>query len=170
MTRTWLLIPVFALLTALGAQVSVPMTPVPMTLQSLAVVAAGLVLGWLGGGAAMGLYLLLGAVGLPVFSDGGAGLDALTGPTAGYLWSFPIAAAVAGLAPAAKGWRGPTLAMAAALFAHAMILGLGAAWLARSVGWPEAWGFGVAPFLIGAVVKSAVAVLACAALRRFRPA
>ena len=170
MSRTWLLIPVFALLTALGAQVSVPMTPVPMTLQSLAVVAAGFVLGWRGGAAAMALYLLLGALGLPVFSDGGAGLDALTGPTAGYLWSFPLAAALTGLAPHAKGWRGAALAMGAALLAHATILGLGAAWLARSTGWTEAWAFGVSPFLIGAVVKSAVAVLVCAALGRLRRA
>ncbi|RZI98600.1 MAG: biotin transporter BioY [Brevundimonas sp.] len=170
MFRTWLLIPAFALLTAFGAQVSVPMTPVPMTLQSLAVVAAGLVLGWRGGAAAMGLYLLLGAVGLPVFSDGGAGLDALTGPTSGYLWSFPFAAAIAGLAPSTKDWRGIALALAAALLAHALILGLGAAWLAQSTGWSEAFTFGVAPFLIGAVVKSAVAVAVCAALHRFRRA
>lgn len=170
MTRTWLLIPVFALLTALGTQVSVPMTPVPMTLQSLAVVAAGLVLGWRGGAAAMALYLLVGAVGLPVFSDGGAGLDALTGPTAGYLWSFPFAAAIAGFAPATKDWRGIALAMGAALLAHAVILGLGAVWLAQSIGWTEAVTFGVTPFLIGAVVKSAAAVAVCAALHRFRRA
>ena len=168
--RPRLLIPVFSLLTALGAQISVPMTPVPMTLQSLVVVLSGLFLGWRYAAVAMGLYLAIGAAGLPVFSDGGSGLDALMGPTAGYLWSFPLAAAVAGLASSARGWRGAGLAMSAALVAHLMILCLGASWLMRSIGGTEALAVGFTPFLVGAVVKSALAVLALVALSRFRPA
>ena len=168
-SRPWLPIPVFSLLTALGAQISVPMTPVPMTLQSLVVVLSGLFLGWRYAAVAMGLYLAIGAAGLPVFSDGGSGLDALMGPTAGYLWSFPLAAAVAGLASSARGWRGAGLAMSAALVAHLMILCLGASWLMRSIGGTEALAVGFTPFLIGAVVKSALAVLAVVTLRRFRP-
>lgn len=157
MSRLWIAVPVFALLTALGAQFSVPMTPVPMTLQSLFVVLSGLVLGARGGAAAMGLYLFLGAVGLPVFSDGGSGLDALTGPTAGYLAAFPImAGVVGGLAhrPVLASFVGMSML---AVAAHLLILGLGAGWLATRIGATEALAVGFTPFLIGAVVKSVVA-------------
>jgi biotin transport system substrate-specific component len=87
-----------ALVVAASAQVSVPvpLSPVPMTLQPLAVLAVGGLLGALGGGAALVLYLTLGLLGLPVFFAGGAGLGHVLGPTGGYLLAFPAAAAVAG--------------------------------------------------------------------------
>lgn len=87
-----------ALVVALSAQVVVPVpfSPVPMTLQPLAVLAVGGLLGGTGGLSALILYLLLGVVGLPVFAAGGSGILHLSGPTGGYLLAFPLAAAVAG--------------------------------------------------------------------------
>lgn len=74
-----------------------PFSPAPVTLQVLGVFLAGLLLGSLWGAAAMVLYLLAGALGAPVFSGGGAGLGVLLGPTGGYLFSYPLAAAVVGV-------------------------------------------------------------------------
>jgi biotin transport system substrate-specific component len=69
---------------------------VPVTLQTLAVMLTGMVLGWRLGFLAVALYLVLGLVGLPVFSGGRGGLGVLAGPTVGYLLAFPFAAAVCG--------------------------------------------------------------------------
>lgn len=87
-----------ALLVALGAQVVVPVpfSPVPMTLQPLAVLAVGGLLGAAGGLSALVLYLVLGILGFPVFAGGGSGAWHLVGPTGGYLLAFPVAAAVTG--------------------------------------------------------------------------
>ena len=73
-----------------------PLSPAPVTLQVLGVFLAGLFLGPLWGAAAMVLYLLAGALGAPVFSNGGAGLGVLLGPTGGYLFSYPLAALAVG--------------------------------------------------------------------------
>jgi len=87
----------FAALSALGARLSVPLpgTPVPFTLQPVAVLLAGLLLGARAGAASQLTYLAAGAMGLPVFAAGG-GLAYLAGPTGGYLLAFPVAAALAG--------------------------------------------------------------------------
>jgi biotin transport system substrate-specific component len=96
-----------AALVAASAQVvvPVPLSPVPMTLQPLAVLAVGGVLGAAGGASALALYLGLGLLGLPVFAGGGAGLVHVLGPTGGYLLAFPAAAAAAGAvaSPGAEG-------------------------------------------------------------------
>jgi biotin transport system substrate-specific component len=89
-----------AALTGAFAYVSFPnpFSPAPISLHVLGVFLAGLLLGPLWGGLSMGLYLLTGAVGAPVFAGGAAGVGVLLGPTAGYLWSYPIAAfAIGGL-------------------------------------------------------------------------
>lgn len=89
----------FAVALALASQVAVPIpgTPVPITLQPLVVVLAGMWLGPAAGAASMVLYLLAGAAGLPVFSPFGApGLARFVGPTGGYLFAYPVAAFVAG--------------------------------------------------------------------------
>ncbi|MDL5362980.1 biotin transporter BioY [Halalkalicoccus sp. NIPERK01] len=87
-----------AALTGAFAYVSFPypLSPAPVTLQVLGVFLAGILLGPVWGGAAMALYLVAGAVGAPVFAGGEAGLGSLVGPTAGYLWSYPLAAAAVG--------------------------------------------------------------------------
>ncbi len=159
----------FALLTALCAQVAVPMVPVPMTLQTFAVLLAGAVLGGRGGAVSVLLYLALAALGLPVLSDGGAGVERFTGPTAGYLLAFPMAALAVGLIVRRPAFRGPLAGVAVMLAAHLFILAAGTLWLAGSLGAAEAVAVGFTPFLIGAGVKS-VAVVACAALLRRLPA
>lgn len=156
----------FAVLTALAAQVSVPMVPVPMTLQSLAVVLAGGVLGPRRGVAAMGLYLAAAAIGLPVLSDGRGGLEALTGPTAGYLVGFVLAAWASGEAGRRRWLNRPVAGIAILSAAHLLILLPGAVWLARGIGWSDALAGGFTPFLPGAVVKSAAAWLILAWARR----
>lgn len=87
-----------AALTAALAQVTVPypFSPAPFTLQTVGVYLAGLLLGPVWGALSLLLYLLAGVAGAPVFAGGGAGLGAITGPTGGYLVSFPIAAGVIG--------------------------------------------------------------------------
>ena len=87
-----------ALVVASSAQVTVPvpLSPVPMTLQPLAVLAVGGLLGATFGGSALLLYLGLGLLGLPVFAAGSGGLLHVLGPTGGYLLAFPAAAAVTG--------------------------------------------------------------------------
>ena len=90
----------FAAMMAVGAQIAIPIpgTPVPFTLQPLAVVLAGLCLGPAAGAGSMALYILIGALGAPVFSPIGApGVLRLIGPTGGYLLAAPAAAAIAGL-------------------------------------------------------------------------
>src|SRR5919112_5150388 len=83
---------------AVAAQfvVPVPLSPVPMTLQPLAVLVVGGLLGAPAGVSALVLYIGLGALGLPVFAAGGSGLPHLIGPTGGYLLAFPVAAGVTG--------------------------------------------------------------------------
>jgi len=93
------LVAVFAALVAAAA--FVPGVPVgalgvPITIQTLAVMLTGLVLGAGRGFAAVGLYVLLGLAGLPIFSGGRSGLGILAGPSAGYIIAFPLAAAAAG--------------------------------------------------------------------------
>ena len=96
--RSVLAIALAALLVSVAAQVVVPLplTPIPFTLQPLAVLVVGGVLGARRGAAALALYLAMGLVGLPVFAAGGSGVARLMGPTGGYLLAFPVAAAATG--------------------------------------------------------------------------
>ena len=86
----------FALLTAIGAQIEIPLKPVPLTLQTLFVLLSGAFLGKRNGFLSMVLYLGLGATGLPVFAGAALGFAVLVGPTGGYLLAFPVAAFVIG--------------------------------------------------------------------------
>ncbi len=86
----------FTLATIIGAQIQIPHEPIPYTLQTFFVMIGAAFLGARNGAISQGLYLLLGAIGLPVFALGGFGIERLLGPTGGYLLSFPIAAFVIG--------------------------------------------------------------------------
>jgi biotin transport system substrate-specific component len=86
----------FSILTAIGAQIEIPTQPVPFTLQTFFVLLAGAFLGKRGGLLSMGLYLILGIIGAPVFSGGTFGISRILGPTGGYLLAFPIAALAVG--------------------------------------------------------------------------
>jgi biotin transport system substrate-specific component len=86
----------FVVLIAIGAQIEIPNQPVPFTMQTFFVLLAGALLGKRDGAISMSFYLLLGSIGLPVFSGGAFGLAKIIGPTGGYLLSFPIAAFAVG--------------------------------------------------------------------------
>lgn len=154
------LVVAFSLLTALAAQVVVPLpwTPVPLTGQTFAVLLTGALLGSRLGAAAMILYLVEGALGLPFFRGGAGGAAHFAGATAGYLLAFPAAAFVTGLL-AERGWdRKFSTAAAAMALGSLVILAAGWAWLALFFRTGvEAFVVGVAPFLAGDVLKIALA-------------
>lgn len=154
------LVVAFSLLTALSAQVAIPLpwTPVPLTGQTFAVLLTGALLGSRLGALAMVAYLIEGASGLPFFAAGGSGLQRLLfSPTSGYLLSYPAAAFVVGLL-AERGWdrRFTTAAVAMAVGSIVILLG-GWAWLCSFFGAAGAWAAGVTPFLIGDCIKIALA-------------
>lgn len=159
---------VFFAATAAGAYVAVPLgfTPVPMTLQTLFVLLAGVVLGPIGGGASQLLYLGVGVVGVPIFAGGAGGLPWVFGPTGGYLMAFPLAAALTGWI---AGREGGTARTAAGLLAGTLaIFALGAGWLVAAgfVGVEQVFASAVAPFLPGAALKAAIALAAARPLTR----
>ncbi len=149
---------------AVSAKVEVPFWPVPMTMQSLAVLLIGLGYGWRLGIATVLAYLAEGAAGLPVFAGPAAGLGYLAGPTGGYLAGFVLAAGLAGW----LGARGIGRVSLAMVLGHAVIFALGVAWLAGLLGWPRAVALGFMPFLAGTVVKCALGVALVLAARRSR--
>lgn len=146
----------------LAAKVSfpVPMSPVPVTLQTFAVTVVGALLGWRLGGLCLLAYLALGAAGVPVFSGDGTGLAKFQGPTAGYLFAFPLAAVAVG-AIVERGWVGASLwrLCLVMLLGNAVCLGFGAAWLGAMVGAEKALAKGLMPFLPGAALKSLLAAV-----------
>ncbi|MFO7892374.1 MAG: biotin transporter BioY [Longimicrobiales bacterium] len=163
--RRLIAVTAFAIATALGAQVFVPLpfTPVPMTLQTAFVVLAGALLGPRLGAASQLAYLAMGVAGLPVFAGGGLGLAHLVGPTGGYLLAFPVTAYVAGLVARPSGRKDVVelVRLFAGLFiASLVILAGGAAWLAAVTGDVSgALTLAVVPFLIGDVVKVGLVAL-----------
>jgi biotin transport system substrate-specific component len=121
-----------SLFVALCAQPSLrlPFNPVPLTLQNFAVLLVGLLLGWQRGFAALLLYLVEGASGLPVFSPGGAGgIAQLFGPTGGYLMAYPFVAAVSGWLYE-RGSRSFIRAAVAAFAGEVLLFASGVGWLA----------------------------------------
>jgi biotin transport system substrate-specific component len=150
----------FSLLTALSAQVAIPLpwTPVPITGQTFAVLLTGALLGSRLGALAMLAYLIEGASGLPFFAAAGGGVQRLLfSPTSGYLLAYPAAAFVVGLL-AERGWDRRFVTAAAAMAVGSVLILLGGwAWLARFSSPAAAWSVGVAPFLVGDVVKIALA-------------
>lgn len=151
-----------SVVTALAAQIAVPLpwTPVPITGQTFAVVLSGAVLGARRAALAQILYLAEGALGLPVFAAGGAGIANLLGPTGGYLVAFPIAAAITGTL-AQRGWdRHFGTMLVAMLAASTAIFAFGLLWLARFVPAGQLLGAGLLPFLPGDLIKSTLAALA----------
>ncbi|HEU4872256.1 MAG TPA: biotin transporter BioY [Pyrinomonadaceae bacterium] len=158
-TRSAGLVIVFSLFIAACAQFSIQIGPVPITGQSFAVLLTGALLGSRLGAAAVIAYLVEGALGLPFFAGGGAGIVRFFGPTGGYLVAFPAAAFIVG-AFAEHGWdkRYPTAVAAMAIGSFVILLG-GWAWFTILTNTPPVAAFqiAVAPFLIGDVVKIALA-------------
>jgi biotin transport system substrate-specific component len=151
-------------LLALSAKLKVPFYPVPMTMQTFAVLVIGMAYGWRLAAATLALYLAEGAAGLPVFAgtpEKGIGVAYMLGPTGGYLLGYVLAAALVGWL-AERGWdRGIGFAALAMLAGNAVIYVPGLLWLGAVVGWDKpvlAWG--LAPFLWGDLAKLALAALA----------
>ena len=167
----------FALLTAVAAQISIPLgfTPVPLTGQTFAVLLAGGVLGSRRGGLSMLLYVALGAIGLPFYADGASGWTAATGATAGYLVGFIVAAVVVGLMAEHGQDRKLSTSIPAFIAGTMIIYTVGAGWLAYDLGLPltaaagepSAISLGVAPFLVGDVFKALLAGALLPAAWRF---
>lgn len=158
-------IAVGALAIAAAAQVTVARDPVPLTLQTLAVLVVGGVLGPRRGSLAALLYVLLGILGLPVFAEGAStpGTAFLESKTAGFLVGFVPAAALAGI----KAQR-PLATLGLCLAAHAVILLIGGSVLALHIGVTPAVEHGIRPFLAGALLKSLVAAAIIMSLRGTR--
>jgi len=164
--RWMVLASLMAALTAVGAYIHVPIGPVPMVLSTLFVLLAGLLLGSRWGMASMSLYLLVGAIGIPVFAGGKGGLAHFLGPTGGYLFGFVLSAWITGLISERLRhlWIGKILAVIVGSLA---IYSLGVPWLKMitQMSWPKTLMVGMFPFLIGDAVKASVALILARAVR-----
>ncbi|MCW5875448.1 MAG: biotin transporter BioY [Anaerolineales bacterium] len=155
-----LLILLSALFIAALAQVRIPLQPVPITGQTLAVLLVGMALGSRRGPLAVLAYLGMAAAGLPFFTGGQAGLAYMGGPTGGYLVGFVAAAWLVGWL-AERGWgRSLGLTLAAMALGNLAIYAFGISWLQTLMGgWQPALAAGLYPFLIGDTIKALLAAL-----------
>jgi biotin transport system substrate-specific component len=164
--RWMVLASLMAALTAVGAYIYVPIGPVPIVLTTLFALLAGLLLGSRWGLASMGLYVLVGAMGIPVFAGGKGGLAHLFGPTGGYLFGFVLASWVTGFISERS--RGLLIWEIFAILAGSVaIYGLGIPWLkmVTKMTWPKTFLVGMVPFLIGDAVKASAALVLARAVR-----
>lgn len=169
--RGLVLVSFFAALTAVLAYLKIPLpfTPVPVTGQTLGVMLAGLVLGSKLGFTSQVIYLLLGIVGLPVFSGGNAGIGVLTSHTGGYLWSFPIAAYLIGVLVEGRKdadirWFFFATIVGSIFVVYFFGLVQFSIVLKRSLG--ESFMLAAAPFLPGDILKALLATVVGSKLRR----
>jgi biotin transport system substrate-specific component len=161
MTRVALM----AAVTAVAAQITIPLpfSPVPFTMQVLAVLLSGMLLGARNGALSQLVYVLVGAAGAPVFAGFSGGLGVIFGPTGGYLLSYPLAAALAGLAAGTVARASRRRALLAGFLwgcaGLAAIYAVGATWLAAVTGLPPlaALAQGVLPFVPLDLVKTGLA-------------
>lgn len=146
---------------ALSAQIAVPMYPVPMTLQTLAILIVGLTYGARLGAVTLLAYLVEGAAGLPVFANGNAGLAYMTGPTGGFLLGFVIMAFLAGYAADRRLTRGVISTSVVTLVVSALLYVPGLLWPALAMGktLDVLWLHWMSPFLAGDAVKAVLAAL-----------
>jgi biotin transport system substrate-specific component len=154
------------LVLAIASRITVPMVPVPITMQTFAITMIGALYGWRLATLTVLAWLGEAALGLPMLANGAGGLAPFFGPTAGYLVSFPVVAALAGWL-SERGWTGARYirSFVAHLFANVLCLAIGGAWLAALIGAEKGWLLGVAPFILGAVLKSALAAAVLMGLR-----
>jgi biotin transport system substrate-specific component len=150
-----------AALTAVSAQIAVPLWPVPVTGQTLAVLLVGVTLGAVRGGLSMALYAIVGIVGLPVFSESSSGWSVVAGPTGGYIIGFIFAAILTGWLAQREWDRKLLRAFVAFLVGSVVTFAFGLPWLATylgAVGAPNDLNSvltaGLYPFIVGGVVKS----------------
>ncbi len=155
-----------AVLTAALAQVTIPLWPVPITGQTLAVLLVGATLGMTRGGLSLALYAVLGLVGLPVFApeDDGShvtGLSALVAPSFGYIVGFIAAAALVGWLSERTWDRRFLKALATFVGGSVVVFAFGLPWLAVSLqlDLAQTYQFGLEPFIVGGVIKAVIAAL-----------
>jgi len=163
-TRKTLLTALFSGLIIVGTFIKVPIPPVPITLQSLFIVLAGLILGAKNATLSVLIYLILGAIGLPVFTGGG-GIAAMIGPTGGFLLGFLIGAFVIGYI-SDKGRKEDNSVKVSSLIIASIVGSLifyavGIVWLKvqLNISWAKSFAVGMAPFVIGDALKVILAVL-----------
>ncbi len=149
----------FAALTAAGAFIAIPIGPVPIVLQNFFVLLCGLLLGSRWGLASVGIYLLAGTLGLPVFAGGTGGIGRIIGPTGGYLLGYLPAVFVAGWI-VEKTKPGLLFDLTAMICASIILYGCGLIWLKIITGltWGKTLALGMYPFLLGDALKIAAAV------------
>lgn len=146
-----------SLFIALAAQIAVPMYPVPVTGQTLAILLIGMTYGPRMAGSTVALYLVEGAMGLPVFANGAAGALYMFGPTGGYLAGFLMAAVTIGFLAERGMGRSIISTAVAMLIGTAVIYVFGVAWLSMMIGLEKAVIHGVMPFLYGDALKAVIA-------------
>ncbi|MER8758325.1 biotin transporter BioY [Mesorhizobium sp. M0902] len=148
------------LLLILSAKTKVMLGPVDISMQTLAVFLIAASFGMRLGVATLLLYMAEGALGLPVFQstpEKGIGIAYMLGSTGGYLAGFVVMAAIVGWA-ADRGWdRHPIKLFNAMLVAEIVMMAMGFAWLALLIGPEKSWQFGVLPFIVGDLIKVALA-------------
>ena len=146
-----------SVLLAASAQFKIPLYPVPITGQTLVVLLIGMTYGSRLGGITIAAYLLEGALGLPVFAGGAAGVAVLMGPTGGYLFGFFLAGIAMGYLAELGMGRTAASTVAAMVIGNCLIYLCGALWLANFIGFGHAIAAGVLPFLYGDALKLVVA-------------
>ena len=164
--RFMVLASLMAALAAVGAFIHVPIGPVPIVLTNLFVLLAGLLLGSRWGLASIGLYLLVGAMGIPVFAGGRGGIAHFLGPTGGYLFGFALAAWITGFI-SERSRHLFFLDILAVIVGGLCIYALGIPWLkaVTHMSWNKTLLVGMVPFLIGDALKAAAAVVLARAVR-----
>lgn len=168
--RRTLIIALFAALMAVGSYIRIPLPPVPITLQTFFVYCAALMCGWKLATISTVVYLIIGIIGVPVFTTGG-GIGALLGPTGGFLFALVPAVLVAGMCSDAGYKRAMrdeqfkrrtfiAWAIVGGILATICIYAGGVPWLKyqRHLSWMQAIAAGMLPFLIGDTVKIIAAV------------
>lgn len=164
LTRSVAMVAAGSLVLAVSAKIQVPFWPVPMTMQSLAVLMIGITFGGRLATATVLAYLAEGLAGLPVFASAGAGPGYFMGPSAGYLLGFLIAAPMIGWL-AQRGWDRTLGRVAVAMaLGHVLLFVPGMLWLAASLGLSQAVAVGLTPFIGATIVKTGLGVALVAAL------
>jgi biotin transport system substrate-specific component len=151
-----------AALTALLAQVAIPLWPVPITGQTLAVLLVGASLGATRGALSMIVYALAGLAGLPVYSDHTSGAAVLFGPTGGYIVGFVLAAGFTGWLAQRRLERRVVPGMLAFVAGSVVVFLVGLPWLKVVLGltWAQTIAAGFTPFIVGGLIKAAIAAAA----------
>jgi len=160
-----------SVLIAVSAKIQIPFHPVPMTMQTFVILGLSMAYGWRLAGATLALYLIQGALGLPVFAgtpEKGIGIAYMLGGTGGYLLGYFMAAVVCGWL-AERGWdRGIVRTAAATFVGYVLIYAPGLLWLGLLFGWDKPileWG--MTPFLLGDVTKLALAAFSFPLIWKF---